>query len=185
MTASEFIESRITLRPRIAVVLGSGLGDFADRLEESEGDSLQRNTWLAALDCHRPCRQAGGGRTGWPAGSRARRPRSSVRRLHGAAGGLWNSRAFQDRRRFARSHQRGGRHQSRLPAGATGVDCRSHQSARTESSDRPERRSPGTALPRYDRGVFEAVSRDGARGWERDRTRSGRGRVCGGARTEL
>jgi purine-nucleoside phosphorylase len=34
MTASEFIESRITLRPRIAVVLGSGLGDFADWLED-------------------------------------------------------------------------------------------------------------------------------------------------------
>jgi purine-nucleoside phosphorylase len=33
MNASEFIESRITLRPRIAVVLGSGLGDFADRLD--------------------------------------------------------------------------------------------------------------------------------------------------------
>jgi purine-nucleoside phosphorylase len=33
MTAAEFIESRITQRPRIAVVLGSGLGDFADRLE--------------------------------------------------------------------------------------------------------------------------------------------------------
>jgi len=33
MTAAEFIESRITLRPRIAVVLGSGLGDFADKLD--------------------------------------------------------------------------------------------------------------------------------------------------------
>jgi purine-nucleoside phosphorylase len=33
MTAAEFIESRITLRPRIAVVLGSGLGDFAYKLE--------------------------------------------------------------------------------------------------------------------------------------------------------
>jgi purine-nucleoside phosphorylase len=34
MTAAEFIESHITLRPRIAVVLGSGLGDFAERLDK-------------------------------------------------------------------------------------------------------------------------------------------------------
>src|ERR1019366_1879683 len=30
--ASEFIESRIPFRPRVAVVLGSGLGAFADAL---------------------------------------------------------------------------------------------------------------------------------------------------------
>lgn len=33
MTAAEFIESRITVEPRVAVVLGSGLGGFADALE--------------------------------------------------------------------------------------------------------------------------------------------------------
>src|SRR5579884_2902520 len=33
MTAAEFIESRITLEPRVAVVLGSGLGGFADAIE--------------------------------------------------------------------------------------------------------------------------------------------------------
>jgi purine-nucleoside phosphorylase len=31
--AADFIESRVTLRPRLAVVLGSGLGAFADTLE--------------------------------------------------------------------------------------------------------------------------------------------------------
>src|SRR5579872_428903 len=35
MNAAEFIESRVTLRPKIAVVLGSGLGDFADKLDNS------------------------------------------------------------------------------------------------------------------------------------------------------
>lgn len=34
MTAAEFIESRITVEPRVAVVLGSGLGGFADAIEE-------------------------------------------------------------------------------------------------------------------------------------------------------
>jgi purine-nucleoside phosphorylase len=33
MTASDFIQSRITVEPRIAVVLGSGLGAFADTLD--------------------------------------------------------------------------------------------------------------------------------------------------------
>jgi purine-nucleoside phosphorylase len=33
MTAAEFIESRITVEPRVAVVLGSGLGGFADAVE--------------------------------------------------------------------------------------------------------------------------------------------------------
>jgi purine-nucleoside phosphorylase len=33
MTASQFIESRITVRPRVALVLGSGLGAFADAVE--------------------------------------------------------------------------------------------------------------------------------------------------------
>jgi len=35
MTAAEFIESRITVEPRVAVVLGSGLGGFADAVENS------------------------------------------------------------------------------------------------------------------------------------------------------
>src|SRR5271166_3230991 len=38
--ASDFIESVITLRPRIVVVLGSGLGAFADSLENQ-----------SAIDC--------------------------------------------------------------------------------------------------------------------------------------
>jgi|SRR5581483_2190718 len=33
MTAAEFIESRITVEPRVAVVLGSGLGGFADAIQ--------------------------------------------------------------------------------------------------------------------------------------------------------
>src|SRR6185437_5040735 len=33
MTAAEFIETRITVEPRVAVVLGSGLGGFADAIE--------------------------------------------------------------------------------------------------------------------------------------------------------
>ena len=33
MTASELIESRITVEPRVAIILGSGLGAFADSVE--------------------------------------------------------------------------------------------------------------------------------------------------------
>ncbi len=35
MTAAQFIESRITVEPRIAIILGSGLGAFADSVEEA------------------------------------------------------------------------------------------------------------------------------------------------------
>jgi purine-nucleoside phosphorylase len=35
MTAAEYLESRLPLRPRVAVVLGSGLGAFADSLDSA------------------------------------------------------------------------------------------------------------------------------------------------------
>jgi purine-nucleoside phosphorylase len=35
MTAADFIQSRITVEPRIAIVLGSGLGAFADTLDNA------------------------------------------------------------------------------------------------------------------------------------------------------
>jgi purine-nucleoside phosphorylase len=35
MTAAQFIESRITVEPKIAIILGSGLGAFADSVEEA------------------------------------------------------------------------------------------------------------------------------------------------------
>jgi len=35
VTAADFIQSRITVQPRIAIVLGSGLGAFADTLDNS------------------------------------------------------------------------------------------------------------------------------------------------------
>lgn len=35
MTASAFIESRVTVEPRVAIVLGSGLGAFADSIENA------------------------------------------------------------------------------------------------------------------------------------------------------
>jgi len=35
MTAAQFIESRTTVEPRIAIVLGSGLGAFADSIEDA------------------------------------------------------------------------------------------------------------------------------------------------------
>ena len=35
MTASDFIQSRVTVEPRVAIVLGSGLGAFADSVENA------------------------------------------------------------------------------------------------------------------------------------------------------
>ena len=45
--------------PSIGVVLGSGLGGFADELDESRRNSVRRDSRLAAFDGDRPCRQAG------------------------------------------------------------------------------------------------------------------------------
>lgn len=36
MNAARYIQDRISCRPRIAVILGSGLGSIADRLENKE-----------------------------------------------------------------------------------------------------------------------------------------------------
>ena len=48
--AAKFILSKTKLRPKIALVLGSGLGAFADELSERDKHSLSKNSGISALD---------------------------------------------------------------------------------------------------------------------------------------
>ena len=50
--AARIIRARTTVEPRIAVVLGSGLGGFADDLKSGR-DSLRRDTGFRALRLRR------------------------------------------------------------------------------------------------------------------------------------
>ncbi len=72
-SAAAFVLSQTKLRPRIGLVLGSGLGAFADELVNAH--SVRANPDLSALHSDRPCRtachrQSGGGSGGGDAGTR-------------------------------------------------------------------------------------------------------------------
>ena len=58
--AAESLRGRIGEVPDVAVVLGSGLGDFAVRASDNDDDSVWRDSALAGLGGRRSCRDAGG-----------------------------------------------------------------------------------------------------------------------------
>ncbi len=68
----------------IGVVLGSGLGGFADTLEHRQRNAVFRDPGLASVDGAGACGEAGRGADRFDAGDRAGRARASLRRLHGA-----------------------------------------------------------------------------------------------------
>ena len=74
--AAKFILAKTKLRPRIGLVLGSGLGAFANEIPERRAHRLQKNSAFSALDGDRACRahgdrQSSGRAGGGDAGARA------------------------------------------------------------------------------------------------------------------
>ena len=137
--AAAFLEARTAMRPRIAVVLGSGLGAFAgelvsrDEIPYSEIPGWPCSTAVGhagKLDI-RQARRAGCGRDGGP--------RSFVRGLYAGAGDLWRARARHAGCAIDRVHQRRRRHQPLARARRPGVDFRSHQFAGIEPPGGRER----------------------------------------------
>ena len=58
--AVEFIRKRIKIKPEIGMVLGSGLGQMADYIEDAEVIDYS-DIPISGVDGGRPCRAPGGG----------------------------------------------------------------------------------------------------------------------------
>ena len=155
--AVEFLKSRTALRPRVAVVLGSGLGAFADELAERIEIPYARDSRLARSTAIGHAGKLVFGKLG------ALEVAVMAGRVHLYEGytpaqvTYRRARARIARRALHRLHQRRRRHQPRTQARRTGADFRSHQSARIESAGRPERRRTGPALSRH---VAKPIRRD-------------------------
>ena len=48
----EFIKEKISFEPEVGIILGSGLGDFANNIE----NSIVINTWFSTINCCRSFR---------------------------------------------------------------------------------------------------------------------------------
>ena len=94
--AVESLRGRIGEVPDVAVVLGSGLGDFASGLQQRDDDSVWRDSQLAGLGGGRPRRDAGG--------RRHRRASASPR----SPGARTSTRGTASRRRRSRPGSSGG-----------------------------------------------------------------------------
>ena len=150
--------------PEMAVVLGSGLGDFAGTLEDAVS--------LTYADIpHWPASRSSATRAGWSSGASRRPrvcgaggPRAFLRGPRPAHGDVRGARARAARREDAAPHQRRRRHQHVVRAGRADADDRSHQPDGQQSADRPERGALRRALSGHERGLFDAAARAGARG---------------------
>ena len=145
----------VTVRePRIAVVLGSGLGGFADELDDRIAiPYAEIPGWPVSTAVGHAGKLVFGklgkldvavmaGRSHLYEGYTPAQVTMGVRVLHrlGARSVVFTNAA--------------GRHQSVIPARCAGADFRPHQLARLESADRSQRRFARPALSGYDGGLF-------------------------------
>ena len=150
------VRGRCGALPETAVVLGSGLGDFAERLGDPVAfDYAEIPHWpRSSVIGH-----AGRLVVGVVAG---RRVAAMAGRAHIYEGHEAGAAAFATRVmgrlgvRRGHPHERGRRHQHDLRTGRAHGDRRPHQPARDESAHGTERRAVRAALSGYDRGVFAA-----------------------------
>ena len=181
------IRKRVAIAPRVGVVLGSGLGAFADTLARPREDPLPRPAAHAGVGRRRSRRQPVlRPRRGSPgrlhAGARAplRGPpgrQGRARRAHDGAHGR-ALRAADERRGRPRAVVVGRRPDGRR---------RPPQPDRDLAAPRPERRRPRPALPRHDGGLRSGAPRSAARGSRATQSiaaaRGGLRRRCSGPRT--
>ena len=166
--AKRYIEGRTALRPAIGVVLGSGLGAFADELTEridipyADIPGWPRSTAVGHAGKLVIGKLGGAGRGGDGG------PRAPVRRLRAAAGDVRRARAAVARRALDGVHQCRGRHQSGAGTRRPGADlaitsiCR----ARIRWWGRTTMRS-GPRFPDMSEAYSRAVSRNRASRWRR------------------
>ena len=154
----------------VAVVLGSGLGDFAERLTERVSIAYDRHPALARLARRRPRGQAR---------RRAGRAAAAWRRWPGARtstrattcdGDVRDARARAARREDAAAHQRRRRHQHFVRAGRADADDDHINLMGSNPLVGANERALRPALPGHDRG---RIRRGCARSPTRRRARAG------------
>ena len=157
--------------PDVAIVLGSGLGDFANRLNDAAVDSVRRAAALAGVEGDRPRRAAGRS-----ARSAAKRVAALSGRAHFYEGHDLRTVTFATRvigrlgvKALILTNAAGGINVDAEARHADG-DGRSHQPARQQPARRAERRRVRRAVSRHERGLLEAPARAGRR---RSRARRG------------
>lgn len=52
----ESIRERIPFTPEVALVLGSGLGNYASQMKRYGNNSIWRDRWVSSIDSTRACR---------------------------------------------------------------------------------------------------------------------------------
>ena len=164
--AAKFILSKTKLRPKIALVLGSGLGAFADELTDATRIPYEKIPGFPRSTAIGHAGRLVIGKAGSVVVA-AMQGRVHFYEGYSAQEVVFPMRVFGRMGiRAAILTNAAGRHQSGIQAGRAGGDSRSHQFAGHESADWAERRALRSALSGYDDGVLEAVSRDGAGGSE-------------------
>ena len=147
----EFLRGRGFGGADVAVVLGSGLGDFADGLAEPfEVPYADIPHWPASP------RRSGTRAGSWAALARGRRvmalcrPRPLLRGASADHGDLRDAGARAARRAARHPDERGRRHQHPFRPGRADGDRRSHQPDGQQPAGRPQRRPLRRAVSRHD-----------------------------------
>ena len=142
------VRARSALVPRLALVLGSGLGGLADAIEDPVAIPFAELPGWPAASAPGPQRPAAAG----PPRGRARRlspgPPAHVRGAVRAPGRGARAADGPAGRRHAAAHERRGRRQPRVPGGHPDAALRPPQPDRPDAAPRAQRRRGRAALPR-------------------------------------
>ena len=180
--AHEIAERAPGIRPRLGLMLGSGLGALADGLEDRVEIPYARPRRLPPRQRRRPRRRARAGPARRAGRGDLRRPLARLRADRGRRDHHAGADAQGARRRAAGADQRGGLAALRGRAGQPRRAVRPHQPARLQPAHRPERRQRRAALPQPRAGLRPGAAGAPARRRRRARHRAARRRLPRGRR---
>ena len=183
--AADAVRARVGALPTTAIVLGSGLGDFAGSWPAATSIAYSElpNWPVSSVPGHEG-RLVIGTHAG-PPGGRAGRALSSLRGLRRPDGDVRHPRPRAARREAADSDQRRRRREHDVLAGRADGHRRPHQPDRAQPARRAQRRSIRPALSGHVGRIFFTAARAGRRGGEGRRRRAGARRLRRAARAEL
>ena len=175
--AAEWLRERLPHPPLVGVILGSGLGDFADGVDEARRRSLREDPGLPGLGRGRPRGSARRGQGPRRSDRRPVGPRALLRGPPDGVRGLPGARPRPPRLPHGDRDERRGRHRHVVQVRQPHAHRGPHQRVRHEPARRRERGGPRAALPRHVRRVPQGSPRDRARGREEGARRPEEGRL--------